>query len=202
MVPLLKFGNGLLISSYTFQKLWSQCGQLDWKYSDEYNQWEDIPWEWEKAYSKTKKIMTCGRPWYAPWQHCIIVMVADVLAPHRCRAKPPATNHYNICVTSYTLCSKAFETKYKYFLSRKCISKFKAVCKAITCNNVLWLSTGSLATNFSDILTHWGRDKMDAISQTTSSSAFSWMKMFEFWLKFQWSLFLRAQLTIFQHWFR
>ena len=33
------------------------------------------------------------------------------------------------------------------------------------------------------ILTHWGRGKMDAISQTTSSSAFSWMKMFEFRLK-------------------
>ena len=52
------------------------------------------------------------------------------------------------------------------------------------------------------ILTHWGRDKMDAISQTTFSSAFSWMKMFEFQLKCDWSLFLRAQLTIFQHWFR
>ena len=51
-------------------------------------------------------------------------------------------------------------------------------------------------------LTHWGRDKMAAISQTTSSSAFSWMKMFEFWLKFQWCLFLRVQLTLFQHWFR
>ena len=35
-----------------------------------------------------------------------------------------------------------------------------------------------------DELTHWGRNKMDAISQTTSSSAFSWMKMFEFRLKF------------------
>ena len=53
-----------------------------------------------------------------------------------------------------------------------------------------------------DELTHWGQDKMDAISQTTSSSAFSWMKMFEFRLKFQWSLFPRAQLTIFDHWFR
>ena len=51
-------------------------------------------------------------------------------------------------------------------------------------------------------LTHWGRDKMDAISQTTFSSAFSWMKMFEFRLKFHWSLFLRVQLTIFNHWFR
>ena len=52
------------------------------------------------------------------------------------------------------------------------------------------------------VKTHWDRDEMDAISQTTFWSAFSWMKMFEFRLKFHWSLFLRVQLTIFQHWFR
>ena len=52
------------------------------------------------------------------------------------------------------------------------------------------------------VLTHWGQDKMDAISQTPFSSAFSWTKMFEFRLKFHWSLFLRVQLTILQHWFR
>ena len=51
-------------------------------------------------------------------------------------------------------------------------------------------------------LTHWGRDKMDATSQTTLSNAFSWMKMLEFRLKIHWSLFPRVQLTIFQHWFR
>ena len=34
------------------------------------------------------------------------------------------------------------------------------------------------------LLTHWGQDKMDAISQTTLSNTFSWMKMLEFWLKF------------------
>ena len=51
-------------------------------------------------------------------------------------------------------------------------------------------------------LTHWGRDKMAAVSQTMISNAFSWMKMYEFHLKFHWSLFLRFQLTIFQHWFR
>ena len=44
--------------------------------------------------------------------------------------------------------------------------------------------------------------QMDAISQTTFSSAFSWMKMFEFQLKFHWSLFPRVRLAIFQHWFR
>ena len=51
-------------------------------------------------------------------------------------------------------------------------------------------------------LTHWGRDKMAAISQTTFSNAFSWMKMYEFRLKIHWSLFLKVQLTISQHWFR
>ena len=33
-------------------------------------------------------------------------------------------------------------------------------------------------------LTHWGRDKMAVISQTIASSAFSWMKLFNF----KWSL--------------
>ena len=51
-------------------------------------------------------------------------------------------------------------------------------------------------------LTHWGRDKMAAISERTFSNAFSWMKMYEFQLKFHQSLFLRVQLTIFHHWFR
>ena len=51
-------------------------------------------------------------------------------------------------------------------------------------------------------LTHWGRDKMAAVSQTTLSSAFLWMKMLEFRLRFHWSLFLRVELTIIQHWFR
>ena len=67
------------------------------------------------------------------------------------------------------------------------------------------LNTGN-ATRFHKIskaiLTHWGRDKMAVVSQTTLSNAFSWMKMLEFRWRFHWSLFLRVQLTIFQHWFR
>ena len=43
---------------------------------------------------------------------------------------------------------------------------------------------------------------MAAVSQTTLSNAFSWMKMLEFRLRVHWSLFLRVQLTIFLHWFR
>ena len=43
---------------------------------------------------------------------------------------------------------------------------------------------------------------MDAFSQTTFSNDFSWMKMYAYRLKFHWSLFLRVQLAISQHWFR
>ena len=51
-------------------------------------------------------------------------------------------------------------------------------------------------------LTHWGRDKMAAIFQTPFSNAFSWMEIYEFRLRFHLSLFLGAQLTIIQYWFR
>ena len=50
-------------------------------------------------------------------------------------------------------------------------------------------------------LTHWGRDKMAAISQTTHTNAFSWIKMLEIWLIFHWSLFLMVKSTILHHWF-
>ena len=43
---------------------------------------------------------------------------------------------------------------------------------------------------------------MAAISQTTCLSAFLWMKMFVFRVKFHWSLFLGVQMTIDQHWLR
>ena len=58
-------------------------------------------------------------------------------------------------------------------------------------HSYIWLS----------LKTHWGRDKMAAISQTTFSNEFSWMKMYEFRLRFNWNLFLRFLSTIW-HWFR
>ena len=51
-------------------------------------------------------------------------------------------------------------------------------------------------------LTHWGWDKMAANFLMTFSNAFSWMKIYEFQLQVCGSLFLRVQLTVFQHWFR
>ena len=41
-------------------------------------------------------------------------------------------------------------------------------------------------------LTHHPLDKMGAILQTIFSDASLWMKSFVFWIKFHWSLFLRA----------
>ena len=47
-----------------------------------------------------------------------------------------------------------------------------------------------------DELIHWSRDEIYAILQTPCSIAFSRIKMYEFRLKFHWSLFLRVQLTV------
>ena len=60
--------------------------------------------------------------------------------------------------------------------------------------------TEKLSSTF--YIVHWGWDIMATIYQTTYSITITWMKMFEFWLKFHWSLFLRVQLRIFQHWLR
>ena len=56
-------------------------------------------------------------------------------------------------------------------------------------------SIAELSTILYIHLTHCGRDKMAAISHTTFSNAFSWMKTYEFQLKFHWSLFPRVHLT-------
>ena len=51
-------------------------------------------------------------------------------------------------------------------------------------------------------LTQCDRDKIATIFHVTFSNGFSWMKMFEFRLKFCWSLFLRVLLTVSRHCFR
>ena len=68
--------------------------------------------------------------------------------------------------------------------------------------NEIYRQVSNIRSPKSQLLTHWGRDKMAAIFQTTFSHAFSWMKMNDIRLKFHWNLFLMFQLTIFQHWFR
>ena len=79
-------------------------------------------------------------------------------------------------------------------------------------NTVIRTSWGAVVTKYRYLimwwpcsgptLTLWGRDKMPAISQMTFSNAFSWMKMYQFWLRFHWNSFPRVRLTIYQYWFR
>ena len=53
-------------------------------------------------------------------------------------------------------------------------------------------------------LTHWGQEKMTEIFQLSYLNTFTWTKVYQFRLRFCWSLFLRFELTTFQHryWFR
>ena len=51
-----------------------------------------------------------------------------------------------------------------------------------------------------DNISHWGWDKMAAIFQTTYSNAFSWIKMYEFRLRFHWNFFIMFELIIFHRW--
>ena len=63
----------------------------------------------------------------------------------------------------------------------------KALAVADMIRLILRNTAASTLTRRVDIsglsLAYWGRDKMAAISQTTFSNAFSWMKMFEFPIK-------------------
>ena len=53
---------------------------------------------------------------------------------------------------------------------------------------------GKVSDNL-DPLTHWCRDKIAAISQSTLSNAFSWMKLLEVGLKFHWSFFPKRPIN-------
>ena len=78
-----------------------------------------------------------------------------------------------------------------FFIIRQYVQWFKQIIRYF--ENIL--------RHFS--LTHWGRDKIATISQTTFSNAFSGMKMYV-WILFKISLtfVLRFKWMIFHHWLR
>ena len=47
-----------------------------------------------------------------------------------------------------------------------------------------------------DVLAHWVRGKIAAISQTTFSDPFSWIKVYGFRLRLHWNLFLGFELVV------
>ena len=99
----------------------------------------------------------------------------------------------NDCITT----TKQSTTKPCAYLLGYTVNIISAVMAAV----MPWMSgrlgSGVVKKNYT--LTNWGRDKMVTISQTTLSNVFSWMKMLKLRLKVHWSLFLRFELTIFQH---
>ena len=95
---------------------------------------------------------------------------------------------------------------HKHFMSSssKLKTKYKKMCYTkkgwssqlsyhVMCKTVTWLD--QLVK-----LAHWGWHKMVTIFQTFPY-VFSWKKIYELWLRYNWSLFLKVQLAIFQHWF-
>ena len=106
--------------------------------------------------------------------------------------------------------SLKFESKYSNFHEEnihetECLN---AVCKKAVIlfrphmlTNCMWSDSKWVHLFSRSTSSHWGQDKMAAILQTIISNA-SWVKMYEFWLKFHWSLFWKVQSTTFQHWFK
>ena len=81
---------------------------------------------------------------------------------------------------------------------------FSVTSECILTDNTIssWDCYQWLLRRISPHLTLWDRDKMAAIFQTTFPRTFTWMKMYEFRLRFHWSLFLRVHITIFPYWLR
>ena len=120
--------------------------------------------------------------------------------PKDMTGNPPDSDNYRPYAKSLIMQSYGGEL-YTFVLQLACQQNHST----ISCISILHEVVNYYSRNDYDgyaCLTHWGRDKMAAVSQTTFSNAFSWMKMLEFRFKFHWSLFLRVQLTTFQHLFR
>ena len=100
--------------------------------------------------------------------------------------------HLTVYLQSSGARQKQFSISTKHALDIPCSESLLIGFNQVWCSIVAHLS----------LLTHWGWDKMEAISQKTLSNAFSLMKILEFRLKIHWSLFLRVQVMILQHWFR
>ena len=91
--------------------------------------------------------------------------------------------HCNIFCPWWKKCSDKFENwllydKYSRLINTNCIAQNGA-------SFVVCYIHSNLRTLNQQMELFWGRDKMAAITQTTLSNAFSWMKMLEFRLKFQ-----------------
>ena len=91
-----------------------------------------------------------------------------------------------MCVYVFSICYTHIIIHYEYL-------SFELKSMAAIALTTYKAITGDEAVG---LLTHCGRDKMDAISQTKFSFAISSMNIVVFWLNFHWNMFARVQLTI------
>ena len=109
---------------------------------------------------------------------------------------PLGTNFSEILIEILAFSFKKMRLEVSSAKRRPCCLGLNVLIKQIEKYNTGWsIYTKKCRCNvltYPTFLTHWGRDKIDAISQTTFSSAFSWMKMCDFRLKFHRSLFPRV----------
>ena len=116
---------------------------------------------------------------------------------------------FKLCLTSYFVPHKnslTFSWLFSKFIFPWPKSKVPRIFPDFAWSGIsltyLWPRDTLLTYYHVEALTHLPLNKMAVISQTIYSDAFSWMKSFVLWSKFRWSLFLRVQWTITQHWSR
>ena len=111
------------------------------------------------------------------WRHFVSVLAQPMCSHHTKNAVPiiPSPKWYHTCQVTLDIPGSPINLQWQ-------------VCIMEQRFNKPWL-TGDLR-------------KMTAILQDTFSNAFSWMKIFEFVIKFQWTLSQRVQLIRSQNWFK
>ena len=112
------------------------------------------------------------------WNYCITWCIKRVVQNLRQRTQTQYFNHVNIV---NTLCNIIL------ILQVDSLSVMPPVFDRLN----YWHWNNHMTTPSAGLVTpgpwsNWGRDKMVVILRTTYSNAFSWMNIYEFWLRFHW----------------
>ena len=107
-------------------------------------------------------------------------------------------HHKNVCYTSFNGSLRMQNTlgAYKFSISIKLKQFLKHSGRHPSFQQVPTVQLHPRIFGWCHSLTYWGRDKTATFSQTSFSNVFSWMKMYEFPLRFHWSFFLSVELTV------
>ena len=136
-------------------------------------------------------------PWYAVYEVLFIINTVILIMAQHCIDNKPSLMMAQLtdaCMCQnwqklLTISSSTPSLKQILILNSLWLSDI--IPEVITWNNV---DLSSVRSNNIHLKTLRPR-KMADILQTIFSNVFSSMKMFQFWLKFHWSLFLGVQLT-------